>query len=154
MDSKLSAKNQRIIIVISEFNEIIIKRLLRGALKAFLYYDGLEKNIKVFRVPGAFEIPGTIYQVLQNHKPDAIVALGAVIRGKTPHFDFVAKESAHGISVISQNIDIPIINGILTTDDVEQALERSHPNGQNKGWDAIESALQTISVYSDIHAAL
>ena len=90
MDSKLSAKNKHIIIVISEFNEIIIKRLLRGAFKAFLYYDGLEKNIKVFRVPGAFEIPGTIYQVLQNHKPDAIVALGAVIRGKTPHFDFVA----------------------------------------------------------------
>ena len=66
MAPKLSAKNQHIIIVISEFNEIIIKRLLRGALKAFLYYDGLEKNIKVFRVPGAFEIPGTIYQVLQN----------------------------------------------------------------------------------------
>ena len=95
-----------------------------------------------------------IQQIIKQHHPDAIVALGAVIRGETPHFDFVARESAHGISQISRKIDIPIINGILTTDNVEQALERSELDGRNKGRDAMIAALHMISIYSKIQTDL
>ena len=154
MASKLSAQDQYIIIVISEFNSKITDRLLKGAVDAFSFYKGLESNMKIFRVPGAFEIPGTIQQILHHQKPHAIVALGAIIRGETPHFDFVAGESAHGINKLSRNTDIPIINGILTTDNVDQAMKRSEPGGRNKGWDAMEAALQTISVYQEIQTAL
>ena len=153
MDFKLSAADKNIIIVISEFNEKIIERLLKGAMDAYFHYHGLKENLKIVRVPGAFEIPGTINQILHHKNTNAIVALGSVIRGDTPHFDFVAGESAHGISEISRNVDIPIINGVLTTDNIDQALERSQPVGQNKGWDAIETALQTIYVYRSIQAS-
>ena len=122
-------------------------------MDAFSHYKGVESNLKIYRVPGAFEIPGSIQQIIKHHHPDAIVALGAVIRGETPHFDFVAGESAHGISQLSRNTDIPIINGILTTDNADQALKRSKPGGRNKGWDAMETALQTISVYREIQTA-
>ena len=150
MASIISAQNQHISIVISEFNIKITERLLQGAKDAFLYYKGVKSNLKLCRVPGAFEIPGTIQQILHHQKPHAIVALGAIIRGETPHFDFVAGESAHGINKLSRNTDIPIINGILTTDNVDQAMVRSEPDGRNKGWDAMEAALKTISVYSEI----
>ena len=154
MVSKLTAQDQHIIIVISEFNVKITERLLKGSIDAYLHYDGLKKNLTVFRVPGAFEIPGTIQQILHHHQPHAIVALGSVIRGETPHFDIVAGESAHGISQLSRKMDIPIINGILTTDNVDQAMKRSKSGGRNKGWDAMETALKTISVYRDIQTAL
>ena len=122
-------------------------------MDAFSHYNGVESNLKIYRVPGAFEIPGSVQQIIKHHHTDAIVALGAVIRGETPHFDFVAGESAHGLSQLSRNTDIPIINGILTTDNIDQALKRSKPGGWNKGWDAMEAALQTISVYREIQTA-
>ena len=153
MSSTLLAQNVSIIIVISEFNKPIIENLLQGSIDAFLHYGGIQSNTHIYRVPGAFEIPGTIMQITKNKSPDAIVALGAVIRGETPHFDFVAGESAHGLSQLSRNTNIPIINGILTTDNVDQALKRSKPGGRNKGWDAMEAALQTISVYREIQTA-
>ena len=128
--------------------------MLKGAVDAFLHYQGLESNLKIYRVPGAFEIPGAIQQIINHQKSNAIVALGSVIRGETPHFDFVAGESAHGISQLSRKMDIPIINGILTTDDEDQAMKRSELGGRNKGWDAMEAALQTISVYHEVQTAL
>ena len=154
MDFQLSAQDQHIIIVISEFNAKITERLLKGAVDAFSHYKGVESNFKIFRVPGAFEIPGSIQQIIKHHHTDAIVALGAVIRGETPHFDFVAGESAHGIAELSRNVDIPIINGIITTETKNQAMMRSVPGGRNKGWDAMEAALKTISVYHEIQTAL
>ena len=154
MASKPPAQDQYIIIVISEFNSKITDGLLKGAVDAFSFYKGLESNMKIFRVPGAFEIPGTIEQILLNRKCNAIIALGSIIKGETPHFDIVAGESAHGISQLSRKMDIPIINGILTTDNVDQAMKRSKPGGRNKGWDAMEAALQTISVYRDIQTVL
>ena len=152
--STLSAKNQRIIIVISEFNKNIIEKLLQGALNAYSYYDGLDENMQIFRVPGAFEIPGAINQVLKNHSPNAIIALGAVIRGETPHFDYIAGESASALSKLTQHVDIPIINGILTTDNVRQAIDRSSIDKKNKGWDAMEAALQTIYTYQLIQESV
>ena len=151
---KLSATDKQIIIIISEFNEKISERLLKGARDSFAHYEGLEANLKTYHVPGAFEIPGTIHQVLKYHNPHAIIALGTVIRGETPHFDYVAGESARGLSDLTRDTDIPIINGILTTDNEDQALRRSEPGGRNKGWDAIEAALQAISVYRKIQTAI
>ena len=150
MSSNLSAGNTSIIIVVSDFNEKVIENLLQGALDAFAHYGGNKSNILVFRVPGAFEIPGAIVQVQKHHSPHAIVAIGAVIRGETPHFDFIAGESARGIAEISRNSDIPIINGIITTDTAQHAFDRSQPEGKNKGWEAMEAALQTISVYDSM----
>ena len=122
-------------------------------MDAFSHYKGVESNLKIYRVPGAFEIPGSVQQIIKHQQTDAIIALGAVIRGETPHFDFIAGESAHGISHLSRNTDIPIINGILTTDNVDHAKERSKTSGRNKGWYAMEAALQTISVYRKIQTA-
>ena len=154
MASAITVRKQHIIIVISEFTAQISERLLKGAVDAFSHYKGLESHLKIFRVPGAFEIPGTIKQILHHQKPHAVVALGAVIRGVTPHFDFVAGESAHGIAALSRNVDIPIINGIITTENKDQAMKRSEPGGRNKGWEAMETALKTISVYHEIQTAL
>ena len=154
MASAIAVRKQHIIIVISEFTAQISERLLKGAVDAFSHYKGLESHLKIFRVPGAFEIPGTIKQILHHQKPHAIVALGAVIRGETSHFDFVAGESAHGIAELSRNADIPIINGIITTETKNQAMMRSVPGGRNKGWDAMEAALKTVSIYREIQATL
>jgi len=153
VNSKLSVAEISIVIVVSEFNQPIIENLLQGALDAFVNHGGMQSDIHIYRVPGAFEIPGTIVQIMKHQALDAIVALGAVIRGETPHFDLISAESARGIAEISRNVDIPIINGILTTDNAKQAEERSKVGGRNKGWDAMEAALQTISVYQSMHTA-
>ena len=153
MNSKLSVAEISIVIVVSEFNQPIIDNLLQGALDAFAHHGGKESGMHIHRVPGAFEISGTIVQIMKNHSPDAIVALGAVIRGETPHFDYVAGESARGIAEISRNSNIPIINGILTTDNVKQAEDRSQVGGKNKGWNAMEAALQTVTIYQEIFSA-
>ena len=153
MNSKLSIAEISIVIVVSEFNQPIIENLLQGALNAFFHHGGNESDISIYRVPGAFEIPGTIRQIMQFHNPHAIVALGAVIRGETSHFDYIAGESTKGIAEISRSANIPIINGILTTDNAKQAEDRSQVGGRNKGWDAMEAALQTINVYKEIFSA-
>ena len=153
MSAKLSAAKTSIVIVVSEFNQPIIENLLQGALNAFFHHGGNESDISIYRVPGAFEIPGTIRQIIKFHNPHAIVALGAVIRGETSHFDYIAGESTKGIAEISRSANIPIINGILTTDNVRQAEDRSQVDGKNKGWEAIEAALQTISIYQEIFSA-
>ena len=103
-------------------------------------------------MPGAYEIPGTVKQVLINQSPDAVVTLGAVIRGETPHFDYVAGECAHGVSELSMQHDIPIMFGVLTTDNLPQALQRSDTKAGNKGWDVMEAAIQTSAVYRDIQS--
>ena len=154
MNSKLSVAETSIVIVVSEFNQPIIENLLQGALNAFSHHGGKESGMHIHRVPGAFEIPGTIRQIIKFYNPHAIIALGAVIRGETPHFDYIAGESARGIAEISRNASIPVINGILTTDTVRQAEDRSEVGGRNKGWDAMEAALQTISVYREIQTTL
>ena len=154
MSSKLSVGESSLVIVVSEFNQLIVENLLQGALDAFVHHGGKKSDIRIHRVPGAFEIPGTIRQIMKFHNPDAIVALGAVIRGETPHFDYVSVESARGIAEISRTSDIPVINGVLTTNNLQQAFDRSQVSGRNKGWDAMEAALQTISIYQEIQTVL
>ena len=147
--------NKKISIVKSLFNLEVSDGLLNG-MEHYLEKNNLEdikNNFEIYDVPGAFEIPGTIVQIMKNNSPDAIVALGAVIRGETPHFNYIAGESAKGIAEISRSSNIPIINGILTTDNARQAEDRSQVGGRNKGWDAMEAALQTINVYQEIFSA-
>ena len=93
-----------------------------GAVNAFYHYDGQDSNLKIYHVPGALEIPGAIKQIINKHEPNAIIAIGAVIRGETFHFEIVSQESAHGISILNLSVDFPIINGILTTENISQAM--------------------------------
>ena len=148
--STSNALGLKVVIVISEFNPVITESLLNGAMDAYLTAGGKEDDVTIYRVPGAYEIPGTVKQVLKNQSPDAVVTLGAVIRGGTPHFDYVAGECARGVSELSMQYDIPIMFGVLTTDDLQQALERSGTKAGNKGWDVMEAAIQTSAVYKDI----
>ena len=152
MSAKLSTTKLSIVIVVSEFNHPIIENLLKGAQEAFFHHGGKKSYIRVHRVPGAFEIPGTIRQILKFHNPHAIVALGAVIRGETSHFDYVAGECARGVADLSIQYDIPIMFGVLTTENLQQALERAGTKAGNKGWEVMEAALQTIQVYEDIQS--
>jgi 6,7-dimethyl-8-ribityllumazine synthase len=116
--STSNALGLKVVIVISEFNPVITESLLNGAMDAYFSAGGKEDDVTIYRVPGAYEIPGTVKQVLTNQSPDAVVTLGAVIRGGTPHFDYVAGECAHGVNELSMQYDIPIMFGVLTTDNL------------------------------------
>jgi len=142
----------KVVIVLSEFNSVITESLFNGAMEAYLTAGGKADDVTIYRVPGAYEIPGTVKQVLTNQSPNAVVTLGAVIRGGTPHFDYVAGECARGVSELSMQYDIPIMFGVLTTDNLQQALERSGTKAGNKGWDVMEAAIQTATVYKDIQS--
>lgn len=150
MKNSPTIADSKITIVAADFNRVISQALLDGATDSFFFHGGKEENLSIIHVPGAFEIPGTVKQVLENQKPDAVITLGAVIRGGTPHFDYVAGESSRGIAELSRQFDVPILFGILTTDNFEQALERAGTKSSNKGWEVMESAIKMISVYSGI----
>ncbi|RME91725.1 MAG: 6,7-dimethyl-8-ribityllumazine synthase [Candidatus Hydrogenedentota bacterium] len=135
----------RIAIVVSEFNSMITEKLLQGALEALQQAE--IEDIDVYWVPGAYEIPVTCARVLEAKKADGIVTLGAVIRGETPHFDYVASAAATGISKVSLEYKKPIAFGVLTTDTIEQALNRSGLKYGNKGKEAALSLLETLSLY-------
>ena len=130
MSSKLSVNAISISIVISEFNQKVIENLLKGAIDAFTHHGGIQSNLNIYRVPGAFEIPGTIQQIIKFHNPHAIVALGAVIKGETPHFDFISQSTTDAIMQLSINSKKPIGNGIITTLNKKQAKFRSLTKGQ------------------------
>jgi 6,7-dimethyl-8-ribityllumazine synthase len=137
-------------IIVSRFNGFVVESLLAGALDALKRQGVSEKNISVIRVPGAFEIPVTAQKMAQSGKFDAIVALGAIIRGATPHFDIVANESAKGLSSVALSSGIPVINGILTTDTIEQSIERAGTKAGNKGAEAALGAIEMISVLKQL----
>ncbi len=140
----LSAKGLRFGIVVSRFNTDITARLLDAALRALNERGAAKKNVTVVRVPGAFELPLAAKRLAASKKFDAIIALGCVIRGGTPHFEYVAGECARGIMNVALQYDLPVAFGVLTTDTVEQADARSQAQGDNKGVDAAMSALETI----------
>ncbi len=133
-------------IVLARFNGFIVERLLDGALDALRRHGVADDSILIVRVPGAFELPITIQAMARGSDYDAIIALGAVIRGATPHFDYVAAESAKGLAKVSLDVGRPVINGVLTTDTIEQAIERAGTKAGNKGWDAAMTALEMISL--------
>lgn len=132
-------------IVVSRFNSFITERLVEGAVDAIVRHGGEEKDISVIRVPGAFEIPVAARLAAKNAKYNAVIALGAVIRGSTPHFDYVAAEVSKGLAHVSLEFDKPTAFGVLTTDTIEQAIERAGTKAGNKGFDA---AMTVIEMYN------
>ncbi len=146
IEGNLNATNLRFGIVISRFNEFISSKLLSGATDAILRHGGKEDDIEAIWVPGAFEIPMIAKKLAESKNYDAIICLGAIIKGDTPHFDFVATESAKGIAQVSLSTDIPISYGILTTNDVEQAIDRAGLKSGNKGFDAAVTSIEMANL--------
>ncbi|UMZ75322.1 6,7-dimethyl-8-ribityllumazine synthase [Natranaerofaba carboxydovora] len=145
-EGQLKADGIRLGIVVSRFNEMITSRLLGGAIDAFKRHGGNEEDIGVIWVPGSFELPWAAKKAANSGKFDAVVCLGAVIRGDTPHFDYVANEVSKGVAKIGLDSEIPVIFGVLTTENVEQAIERAGTKAGNKGWDAANSAIEMVSL--------
>lgn len=147
LEGKLLAEGMKIGIVASRFNDFIVDHLVSGAEDCFVRHGGDSDNLTLVLVPGAFEIPLTAQKMAASGKYDAVVCLGAVIRGATPHFDMVANESAKGIALAAMNSGVPVLNGILTTDSIEQAVERAGTKAGNKGADAMISAIEMVNLY-------
>ncbi|GAF67313.1 unnamed protein product, partial [marine sediment metagenome] len=136
IQGELTAENKRFAIVVSRFNELIGSKLLDGAMDCLNRHDAKEDNIVIYWVPGAFEIPLVAKKAAASGSYDAVICLGAVIRGETPHFDFIASEASKGIALSSLETGIPIIFGVVTTDTVEQAVNRAGTTAGNRGFDA------------------
>ena len=146
IEGKLIATGLKVGIVASRFNEFITGKLLGGAEDAFVRHGGKADDIEVAWVPGAFEIPLIAQKMAASKKYDAVVCVGAVIRGSTPHFDMVANESVKGIAQAGLQNGIPVIYGVLTTDSIEQAIERAGTKAGNKGFDAMTAAIEMANL--------
>jgi 6,7-dimethyl-8-ribityllumazine synthase len=144
----LDGRKKRFAIVVSRFNEAISSRLLDGALDCLRRHNTDEKGIDMVWVPGSFELPLGVQRVIRADRYDAVICLGALIRGATPHFDFIASEVAKGIGRLGQQTGIPVIFGVITADSLEQAMERSGGKSGNKGWDAALSALEMADLFA------
>ncbi len=150
LEGHYSAKDLKVAIVISRFNDFISNKLLEGAIDTFVRHEGKHANLTVIKVPGAFEIPLACQKAAKSGKFDGIATLGAVIRGSTPHFDYVASEVSKGVAQVSLKCEIPITFGILTTDSIEQAIERAGTKSGNKGSETMLGLIETIDLYKKI----
>lgn len=146
----LDAKSLNVAIVVSRFNDFITHKLLDGALDCLKRHGCEDDNILVTRIPGAFEIPLVAKKLADSKKYDAVICVGCVIRGATPHFDYVANESTKGIAHVMMDSGVPVSFGILTTDTIEQAIERAGTKAGNKGWDAAITAIETANVLKQL----
>lgn len=146
VEGNLMAKDLKVGIVVGRFNEFISSKLLSGAIDAFVRHGGNEADIEAAWVPGAFEIPLVAQKMAESKKYDAVICLGAVIRGATPHFDYVANEVSKGIAKVSLDTGVPVIFGVLTTDTIEQAIERAGTKAGNKGYDAAVTAIEMANL--------
>ncbi|HEY3304955.1 MAG TPA: 6,7-dimethyl-8-ribityllumazine synthase [Candidatus Binatia bacterium] len=146
IEGKLDARGMKFGIVVSRFNSAVTERLLEGALEALKAHGGEEKEIDVVRVPGAFEIPLLAKKLAASGKYDALICLGAVIRGDTPHFEYIAEAVTHGIGAVVLEHRLPVSFGVLTTNNVEQAMERTGARSENKGFEAALTAIEMASL--------
>jgi len=149
-EGKLNASGFKFAIIVSRFNHFITEKLLDGALDALLRTGAEEENIFIYKVPGAFEIPVTAKRLAKANKFDAIICLAAVIRGDTPHFEYISSEVAKGIAQVALETGIPVIFGVLTTDSIEQAIERAGTKAGNKGWNAAIAAIEMVNLFRQI----
>ncbi len=150
IEGKLHLKgDEKVAIINARFNHIITDRLVEGAKDAFLRHGGNEENLDLILVPGAFEIPFALERVLAGGKYDAVCCLGAVIRGSTPHFDYVSAEATKGIANVTLKYGKPVTFGVLTTDTIEQAIERAGSKAGNKGFEAMTGLIELISLYKN-----
>jgi 6,7-dimethyl-8-ribityllumazine synthase len=152
IEGKLTAKGLRFGIVVSRFNDFICGHLLSGAIDVLVRNGAEDGDIEVFKVPGAFEIPQAAKKVALSKRFDAVICLGAVIRGATPHFEYIAAEVSKGVAMIGLESEVPVTFGVLTTDTLEQAIERAGTKGGNKGWDAALSAVEMANLYREMKA--
>lgn len=150
IEGQFSGKGKKFTIVLARFNSFLTERLLEGAIDCLTRHDVSAEDITVVRVPGAFEMPLVCKKIADKSENDAIIALGAVIRGDTPHFDFVASEVSKGLANMSLQTGVPMIFGVLTTDTIEQAEVRAGAKGTNKGFEAALTALELVSVLEKI----
>jgi 6,7-dimethyl-8-ribityllumazine synthase len=150
IEGRLDAQGLKFGILVSRFNSFIGDRLVEGAIDALLRHGADPDNLVVVRVPGAFEIPPVAKQMAASGRYDALVCLGAVIRGSTPHFDYVSAEVSKGIAAVSMEAGIPVTFGVLTTDTLEQAIERAGSKAGNKGFDAAVAAIEMANLYKAI----
>lgn len=146
VEANLVGQGKKFAIVVSRFNDFITDRLVGGAVDALTRSGTLDKDIDIIKVPGAFEIPLLAQKLAGKKKHDAIICLGAVIRGATPHFDYVSAEVSKGVAAAGMESEIPIIFGVLTTDTLEQAIERAGSKSGNKGWDAALAAVEMANL--------
>jgi len=149
-EGMLLGKGLKFALIVSRFNEFICKKLLEGAQDALLRHDVAAENIDICWVPGAYEIPLIAKKLAQTKRYDGIVCLGAVIRGSTPHFDYVASEVAKGIAQVNLETGVPVSFGVLTTDNIEQAVERAGTKEGNKGFDAAVSAIEMANLINNL----
>ncbi len=152
LEGNLVGNDLKIGIVVSRFNEFITGKLLEGALDCLARHGVLEQNIEAAWVPGAFEIPLIAKKMAISKKYDGVICLGAVIRGGTPHFDYVASEVSKGIAATSLETGVPISFGVLTTENIEQAIERAGTKAGNKGWDAALSTIEMVNLMGKMNA--
>ncbi|UVI32344.1 6,7-dimethyl-8-ribityllumazine synthase [Paenibacillus spongiae] len=145
-EGHLISQGQRYGIVVGRFNEFISSKLLGGALDALKRHGAADSDVHVAWVPGAFEIPLIAQKMAESGKYDAVITLGAVIRGSTPHFDYVCSEAAKGVAAVNLKTGIPTIFGVLTTDSIEQAVERAGTKAGNKGWEAAVTAIEMVNL--------
>jgi 6,7-dimethyl-8-ribityllumazine synthase len=149
-EGKLNAQGLKFAIVVSRFNDFICEHLLSGALDVLIRNGAADGDVEVFKVPGAFEIPQVAKKVVLSKKFDAVICLGAVIRGATPHFEYIAAEVSKGVAMIGLEGEVPVAFGVLTTDNLEQAIERAGTKSGNKGWDAALSAIEMANLYREM----
>ena len=150
INGNLKGDGKRFALVVGRFNSMITERLLEGALDCFERHGGKQENLTIVRVPGSFEIPLAALKLAKSGKYDGVICLGAVIRGSTPHFDYVAGEAAKGVAHAAFDSGLPVIFGVLTTDTIEQAIERAGTKAGNKGWDAMLSAIEMADIFKQI----
>jgi 6,7-dimethyl-8-ribityllumazine synthase len=146
IEGEISAKGIRCAIVVSRFNDFICQRLLDGALDALKIHGASDDQITIVKVPGAFEIPSMAKKLSMNGKFECVICLGAIIRGATPHFEYISSQVARGVATIALESTVPVSFGILTSDTLEQAIERAGAKSGNKGWDAAISAMEMVSL--------
>ncbi|MBD0320567.1 MAG: 6,7-dimethyl-8-ribityllumazine synthase [Gemmatimonadetes bacterium] len=148
----LRGDGRRFGIVVARFNELITRPLLAGARDCLVRHGASDDDIEVAWVPGAWEIPSALDRMARGGRFDALIGLGCVIRGATPHFDIVAGQSASGVAAIAAKHELPVINGIITTETIEQAIERAGTKAGNKGWDAAAAAIEMADLFARLDA--
>ena len=149
-EANLIAEGKKFALVVSRFNDFITEKLLSGALDALVRSGANDDDIEVVKVPGAFEIPLAAKRLAAVNRFDAIICLGAVIRGSTPHFDYVSAEVTKGVATVSMEAEIPVIFGVITTDTIEQAIERAGTKAGNKGWSAAVAAIEMANLMQSV----
>jgi len=149
-EGKLTARGLKLSIVASRFNHTLVERLVEGAIDCFLRHEGEEENLTLLRVPGSWEIPMAVKELLIREDIEGVVALGVLIRGATPHFEYIANEVSKGLAMLSLEHRKPVSYGVITADTLEQAIERAGTKHGNKGWDAMLSTIEMVNLFKTL----